>query len=580
MKNNMQIAYITALFLAFVFAISTAHAIHSVDVSATPYWTGSNLSSYKITFKVQNLGTSNNSVNAIQIDDLPDQPYLISGANCPSGWSSSIADMNSDNVTDTIICSNSNLGINPGKYINIVIIVDVPSIAADTVAQYGWDYQTNDTTNFTKTGSVNTAVDNAQPSTAVLKSPLNNTINDGTDIVFNWSASSDIGSGISNYVLAVSNSTDFSKLLLNKTINTTFYKSTSILPEGTIFWQVYAVDNVNNTSPLSEQFMFNVDCTAPTIGEVTVNDSYINLSNSVEITAENIADSMNVSSVLVEIHTPNGTVFNKTMEDIGGGDYSYTYKMNYPGTYSIYVIANDSVGNLNKTTNATIVNCVGEATNVKFWKEIDPNTVVILNKLSVSGINEIDVRVTSVMKDVTVAAKEYDKKPSGTVNFQGNVYTYFEINATNLPDSKLDVGTVKFSVPISWINGNNINISDISLYRYTGGAWQKLKTVKTDETASEASFSAETPGFSYFAIGNYIVQQQNQTQPANQTTNQTANQTINNGTQVNNETTNNTTGQTQQQIKVDWDIALAILLVIFVAAFLVYYFIFRKKSVI
>jgi len=58
---------------------------------------------------------------------------------------------------------------------------------------------------------------------------------------------------------------------------------------------------------------------------------------------------------------------------------------------------------------------------------------------------------------------------------------------------------ITFSVDKSWVSENNIDPATVKLLRYTT-MWTELKTTKTGEDAEKIYYSAETPGFSPFAI--------------------------------------------------------------------------------
>ncbi|MCL7414259.1 MAG: PGF-pre-PGF domain-containing protein, partial [ANME-2 cluster archaeon] len=67
--------------------------------------------------------------------------------------------------------------------------------------------------------------------------------------------------------------------------------------------------------------------------------------------------------------------------------------------------------------------------------------------------------------------------------------------------------TVVFTVEKSWINENNIDESSTSLYHYSEGSWQELKTRKTFEDTDSLQFEAEAQQFSSFAlVGKKIVE--------------------------------------------------------------------------
>ncbi|MFY1112562.1 MAG: NosD domain-containing protein [Methanosarcinaceae archaeon] len=60
--------------------------------------------------------------------------------------------------------------------------------------------------------------------------------------------------------------------------------------------------------------------------------------------------------------------------------------------------------------------------------------------------------------------------------------------------------TIKFRVEKNWIKENNIDVSTITLNRYSEGKWNPLPTSKISEDSEFIYFVAETPAFSLFAI--------------------------------------------------------------------------------
>ena len=57
-------------------------------------------------------------------------------------------------------------------------------------------------------------------------------------------------------------------------------------------------------------------------------------------------------------------------------------------------------------------------------------------------------------------------------------------------------------MPKSWLTSNGAAESDIVLWRYASGNWNKLETKLVSSDGSFANYEAVTPGFSTFAIGN------------------------------------------------------------------------------
>ncbi len=85
-----------------------------------------------------------------------------------------------------------------------------------------------------------------------------------------------------------------------------------------------------------------------------------------------------------------------------------------------------------------------------------------------------------------------------------NIYQYVNMSL-NITNSTIDVGDVSanitFTVNKTWIDDVDAEPSDIVLRRYHDGEWVELETERIGETDTDYRYRAQTPGFSYFAIG-------------------------------------------------------------------------------
>ncbi|MDI6642823.1 MAG: PGF-pre-PGF domain-containing protein [Candidatus Hodarchaeaceae archaeon] len=81
---------------------------------------------------------------------------------------------------------------------------------------------------------------------------------------------------------------------------------------------------------------------------------------------------------------------------------------------------------------------------------------------------------------------------------RGIVCYYLEMK-TAAPE-QVENATIEFQVPQLWVRVNRIDKASIRLLRYQGGQWVELKTAKITEDENNVYFSAETTGFSFFAV--------------------------------------------------------------------------------
>ena len=93
--------------------------------------------------------------------------------------------------------------------------------------------------------------------------------------------------------------------------------------------------------------------------------------------------------------------------------------------------------------------------------------------------------------------EEIQKEPKRN----GTIYEYLDLKITTDDIYLSNMSTrIRFNVSKEWINENDIDISTIRLMRYHNDAWQELNTTFLDKSTTNASFIAETPGFSTFAV--------------------------------------------------------------------------------
>jgi len=112
-------------------------------------------------------------------------------------------------------------------------------------------------------------------------------------------------------------------------------------------------------------------------------------------------------------------------------------------------------------------------------------------------VYKITIEADKNVNDVNVMVEEV-AKPEEIAEAPGTVYAYYNITATNLTDVNVTT-TIEFKVSKSWMADENIEEATIRLCRYDEG-WKALPTSKINEDDVYVYFSAETHGFSIFAI--------------------------------------------------------------------------------
>ncbi|MBI2650684.1 PGF-pre-PGF domain-containing protein [Candidatus Woesearchaeota archaeon] len=143
-----------------------------------------------------------------------------------------------------------------------------------------------------------------------------------------------------------------------------------------------------------------------------------------------------------------------------------------------------------------------EASAARQWDSLEAGSSGVLTvnneKIAVTGVI-IDVKNAVTNPSITV--ESLTSNPL-SVAAAAKVYQYLQLKKGNIADSDASKIAINFRVPKSWLTSNNVAESDIVLWRYTSGNWNKLETKLVSSDGSFANYEAITPGFSTFAIGN------------------------------------------------------------------------------
>ncbi len=88
------------------------------------------------------------------------------------------------------------------------------------------------------------------------------------------------------------------------------------------------------------------------------------------------------------------------------------------------------------------------------------------------------------------------KLPDGEINQFLNIY----LGNYQWAEGRLSDNVINFRVPYQWFAENDINPSNLTLYRFHEGEWHPLETCMNGQDGEYYLFSSSTPGFSSFAI--------------------------------------------------------------------------------
>lgn len=380
----------------------------------------------------------------------------------------------------------------------------------------------NDSLNHKNTTSINITVqDTTRPTWTQI--PRNLTIEYGNAFYYDINAT-DLS--INNY-------------FINNTVNFTIDSSTGMLTNKSQLWlgtysvNVTANDSYNNqfslvinittvdTTPAVSGRSSSASTTAATITWTTdqVANSSVDYGTGVDLSNSPSIDSAYSTSHSITISgSPATYYYNVTSCDQFGncnltGPFSFTIS-----SASTNRGGSGSSGGSSSSTTATTVaaetgpsyiieegapaptlppNTATDATQT--WDSIEPSTNTVFSVMRPS-VPVSSVSFTTSAKSSGSSMKVNVASSAAIVqlpNLNAKVYSYVEITKTNI-----DVASSKinFEVPKSWLSSNGVSASSVALYRLVDGKWTKLETNILSENRETVYFSANTPGFSMFAI--------------------------------------------------------------------------------
>ena len=102
---------------------------------------------------------------------------------------------------------------------------------------------------------------------------------------------------------------------------------------------------------------------------------------------------------------------------------------------------------------------------------------------------------------MTVQVEKVTTLPTTVKALDTKVYKYVKITESNVAKALDGVAKVNFKVTKEWLKEQGLGKDNVVLYRSVDNAWVALKTTVGEDDGTYQHYVAETPGFSYFAIG-------------------------------------------------------------------------------
>ncbi len=143
----------------------------------------------------------------------------------------------------------------------------------------------------------------------------------------------------------------------------------------------------------------------------------------------------------------------------------------------------------------------------KTFSSVSPNIIRSITETELkdtkTGLTLVEFSAKKIVANVKLTVQKLEGKPasitSDPVSASGNVYKYINITKENIADADMDKAKINFKVEKSWLSANNFTASQIALKRYVS-QWELLNTTMTSQDNNYSYYTAQTPGFSIFAV--------------------------------------------------------------------------------
>ncbi|MBT4935300.1 PGF-pre-PGF domain-containing protein [Candidatus Woesearchaeota archaeon] len=233
----------------------------------------------------------------------------------------------------------------------------------------------------------------------------------------------------------------------------------------------------------------------------TYNDSWDTLMGGVNCTKATVSSSVQInasSPCAVDLENDRMWVrlphFSGTSTTLSG-----TTKASDAAAASTSSSSSSSSGGSGGTASSQIT---GEFSKV-IWNSIDEGTesTVDVNNGEV-GISAVTFGVNKKTYGAWLRVAKVDELPGNVATFEKSVYKNIQITrSSTLTDDVMTNPTIEFTVAKTWLAENGLANNAMALFRYADGEWNKLPTTMGEDDGTYIHYTATTPGFSYFLIG-------------------------------------------------------------------------------
>ncbi|MBU2443939.1 MAG: PGF-pre-PGF domain-containing protein, partial [Nanoarchaeota archaeon] len=331
-------------------------------------------------------------------------------------------------------------------------------------------------------------VDTANPS-AVINSPANNSWTSDTTPEISFTLTDNLDT-VLNYTIFINETANVTGTDSNGTAKLV---NLSTLTDGVYSIKVEAADEAGNKVN-STALALNVDNTPPVISAFTLSDNTPRKNQDVTGTctvtdnSESFGGSVTTNITGIDTTTTGSSrTATCTATDSAGNNVTST------ASYSVHSVSSGGGGTYTPPN----------PQKASVWTKVSPENPVTMNVNNADiDVLAITLNVKNELSNVEIKVELLPGKPASIPTAPiGKVYEYMEISTKNLKNDDLEgTATIEFRVKKSWLTQNGVSKENVVLQRYTTN-WDDLPTSVQREDSEYVYFTAQTHGFSIFAIG-------------------------------------------------------------------------------
>ncbi len=117
------------------------------------------------------------------------------------------------------------------------------------------------------------------------------------------------------------------------------------------------------------------------------------------------------------------------------------------------------------------------------------------------GIMEVSFVTSKDTYGAWLKVEKVETLPETISSFKNKLYKQIKITHSNVEKSLKDQAMIDFKVTKAWLNENKLANNEVALFRFVDNQWVELDTVVGEGDENYVYYTAKTPGFSYFVIG-------------------------------------------------------------------------------